>query len=867
MSNTWGSGLRLWLGFWCSALLLALAVSGCGDRGKTRARSTDAGAEMPGQKPDGAVPVDDAASGGGAAESDDGAADSGGAARSGGQAEDEEPAGASGEGGAGEQAGAGGEAGGDSDQAGAGGQGGVGDPAGEGGGGAAGGAGSPHEVAPVGTTVSLSLGKDAASELSGLADELDDVKDLTTAQLLDKHKHMQAETLGYDPSGAVGLDLIQASSVKLDDSELATLEQRGFVVSRRQRFPHMLYGYDTIYTADLPLYVSADSILDAVHHSYDRMLEDVESELLVSQLSDLLDAMHRALATAAGPSLARANADLYLTVARQLLPANSSSPVVPVAGADAAQIASIVAAVEAATGPATIELFGGTRAVDFSQFAPRGHYAHSYPLTGYFRALTWLGRIDFRLIETNPDATQTFHRDQLETAVLLGQLLDAATLASFKRIDATLQTFFGPRDSMSVPEVATLLADLGVHNLQELAALSDQHLAQAIITGGYGQQRIATQLITKANPFSPTLPLGRSFLLFGQRYVVDAHVLSQVSHDRVAGRLTPDPLDAAYAALGNDQAAQLLEPQLEQYSYAPALEAMRVLVDEHDEAYWTSNLYSLWLSSLRTLSPSALPADLKAAGLPTVAATETWGRRLLNTQLASWAQLRHDTDLYVATQYAPGGNCEFPDAYVDPYPEFYAALVRFAEHGAVWSDSIALLAPEFAQRTYLYFDHLRTTMVMLRDMAVAERNGASFSAEQMAFVNRAVHNAKATFCSWPSMYTGWYAGLEYESSRQTYRTNDEFWPTIADVHTQPTDLGDTDLGRILHVGTGYVRLMVVTTDTCGTPKAYAGLALSYYEQVTDNWKRLSDLEWHNKLNENVPPADVPWASDFLGGAP
>ncbi|HKP59143.1 MAG TPA: DUF3160 domain-containing protein [Polyangiales bacterium] len=865
MSNARGIGLRLWLGLW---LALGLVVSGCDVGRKTGTESKDAADAMPAPEADAAVPVDSAAG-------DDNAAQSGsGAAGSGGQTEVDEQAGAGGQGGAGEQAGAGGQAGGGGqggyggEQAGAGGQGGSAGNAGAdgeaGSGGAAGEAAPPHEVAPVGTTVTLSLGNNAASELSGLADELDELKDLTTAQLLAKRKHAQAQTLSYDPSGAVGLDLIQASSLKLDDSELATLEQRGFVVSRRQRFPHMLYGYDTIYTADLPLYVSADSILDAVHHSYDRMLEDVESELLVSQLSGLLGAMHGALATAPGSSLARTNADLYLTVARQLL--SSYPPIGPVAGADAAQIASIVEAAKAAAGPATIELFGGPRAVDFSQFAPRGHYAISFPLSNYYRALMWLGRIDLRLIETNPDGTQTFHRDQLETAVLLSQLLDATGLANFQRIDTTLQTFFGPRDSMSIPEVATLLADLGIHDGAGLAALSDQQLAQAIITGGYGQQRIASQLITKANPSSATLPLGRSFLLFGQRYVVDAHVLSQVSHDRVDGRLTPDPLDAAYAALGNDQAAQLLEPQLAQYSYAPALEAMRVLVDKHDEAYWTNNLYSLWLGSLRTLSPSALPADLKAAGLPAVAATEAWGRRLLNTQLASWAQLRHDTNLYVATQYAPGGACEFPDAYVDPYPEFYAAIIRLAEHGAVWTDSIALFAPDFAQRTYLYFDHLRSTMIMLRDMAVAQRNGTSFSAEQMAFINRAVHKAKATYCSWPSLYTGWYAGLEYESSLQDYRTKDEFWPTITDVHTQPTDLGETNLGRVLHVGTGYVRLMVVTTDTCGTPKAYAGLAFSYYEQVTDNWKRLSDSEWHDKLNANPKPADVAWTEEFLGGA-
>ena len=48
-------------------------------------------------------------------------------------------------------------------------------------------------------------------------------------------------------------------------------------------------------------------------------------------------------------------------------------------------------------------------------------------------------------------------------------------------------------------------------------------------------------------------------------------------------------------------------------------------------------------------------------------------------------------------------------------------------------------------------------------------------------------------------------------------------PTIADVHTAPTDAGGNDVGWVLHVGTGFPRLMVVTAETCTGPRAYAAL--------------------------------------------
>jgi len=108
-------------------------------------------------------------------------------------------------------------------------------------------------------------------------------------------------------------------------------------------------------------------------------------------------------------------------------------------------------------------------------------------------------------------------------------------------------------------------------------------MAQAIVTGGYGAQLIASQLMI--NYGVPTLPLNRSFLIFGQRYVVDSHVFSNLVYDRVGKgtimRMMPNPLDIAYAALGNDDALALLGDELAKYPYAPDLEAMRTLVDEH----------------------------------------------------------------------------------------------------------------------------------------------------------------------------------------------------------------------------------------------------------------------------------------------
>ena len=62
--------------------------------------------------------------------------------------------------------------------------------------------------------------------------------------------------------------------------------------------------------------------------------------------------------------------------------------------------------------------------------------------------------------------------------------------------------------------------------------------------------------------------------------------------------------------------------------------------------------------------------------------TEAWQRKQLQTQLASWAELRHDTVLYAKQSYTAGVKCEYPTGYVEPYPETYARIKFFAEEAA-----------------------------------------------------------------------------------------------------------------------------------------------------------------------------------------
>jgi hypothetical protein len=311
------------------------------------------------------------------------------------------------------------------------------------------------------------------------------------------------------------------------------------------------------------------------------------------------------------------------------------------------------------------------------------------------------------------------------------------------------------------------------------------------------------------------------------------------------------PLDVAFGALGNAAAVPLLASDLRTYpGYAGALSDARILVDEHGDDFWGESLYATWLGALRGLSaPSGDPTTV--AGLPSVMKTEPWSRRVLVTQLASWAELRHDTLLYAKQAYGAIPTCEFPDAFVDPYPDAWAGIVRLAKLG----QSIATALPPAAGATALasYFAEVEMVASTLEGMAKAELAGQALTPDQLAFINQAVsETAEQQGCTQVLTPHGWYVSLFLDpKDAQT------FDPTIADVYTDAAE------SRVLHVGTGYARYMVVTVDTCTGARAYAGLASSYYEQTTENLLRLDDQTWAGQFAAMNAPADVPWAADLI----
>ena len=118
--------------------------------------------------------------------------------------------------------------------------------------------------------------------------------DLTYEQLFAATPQAETlERLPFDPSLVKFYDET-VERLQLTDEERELLQSNGFVsVDHDQRYS---FGslYYAVYTFDLPVLVTTDSILHAMHRTYDDLLMELEQSLFANALDEVLATMSRA---------------------------------------------------------------------------------------------------------------------------------------------------------------------------------------------------------------------------------------------------------------------------------------------------------------------------------------------------------------------------------------------------------------------------------------------------------------------------------------------------------------------------------------------------------------------------------------------
>ncbi len=706
------------------------------------------------------------------------------------------------------------------------------------------------------------------------------IKDISAGEILEKYPpkntYYSERKLKSSLESFQYLDSIDLRYL-LTPYEKELLKDNHFMVTERLSHRSFANAFVDIYSSDLPLFLSTDFFLHALHISYEVMLRDLEAGVLEPNLHLLLHSMKEQIPglysknnTNSDISQSIEDVDLYLSVAISLLENTTTKPRYDQSG----KYSILMDAINNQNPPVLeMGLFSKhSRKIDISQFKPRGHYTEEFwwegkqkDLKNYFKAMMWLGRIDFMLTAppTGPSEPEWSDEDlqrMSRGAMILNQILDASgNRQLFEMHEKIISFFVGPDDNLSPDELNGIVRDLNL-SPEDLSDPVKWAAFKQKINGSddYGQKIMSNFFIVDKDKENPAeLPV--SYRLLGQKFLIDSYVFSEVVYDRVyhkgveVHRMLPDPLDAMFV-LGNENALPLLENELNKYHYAYKLEELRYLTDSYDPVFWQQSLYNTWLNAIRQLNPKE-----NISGLPYFMKTTEWQLEKMNTQLSSWAELRHDNVLYAKQSYTGGTSCSFPYVYIEPYPGFFSVLKEFATGAADFFEN-ELTSMNYSKKSELikFYRNFGKHMDKIRILTEKELRQEKFVEDEISYLKRFINGAMA---SGPSI-TGWFNELFYDS----YKAMQEDY-LVVDVHTQPTDQYGNVVGKILHVGTGNVNLGVFCAGSPFNdyqPAAFVGPVMSFHTRIEKNWNRLTDDEWMKFFwDHDNNPVRPDWVNHYL----
>lgn len=706
-------------------------------------------------------------------------------------------------------------------------------------------------------------------------------KDMTVEQLLDEYPAGYfLKTAPTSFSGTHYADRIDME-YKLTAYEKSLISNHGFMVSERLNYYTFMQAFWDVYNKDLPVYISSDAILQALHYSFDNILIEYETSLLLKKLSSALEKMKTQLGTMSAtgsPTVYKSalyDVDIYLTVTLKLL--NIDSKCTFPENNDV--IEEILSLIEAQNMRLYALFSSTTREIDFSQFTVRGHYTRSEELRKYFKAMIWLGRTE--ILFTNPANSYVQHKEEdLQRMAILSALLAETAFQSdadidLEAIDNILEMLLGRQDNINLWEVKGTLDMLGYSAYDLTDKTKWIRFREEILKFNSANQLYNSQILF-SDPFSPNkVRPPATFLLMGQRPIIDGFISANVVYDNIlfkgikVRRMVPSTLDILFS-IGNDAAIQILIDELEKYPYSSNLAALRYLIESYDDDFWKSSCYTNWLNTIRSLNPPA-----RRENLPMFMQTAAWWQKTMNTQLASWAQLRHDFLLYAKQPYTIGISCSYPYGYVEPVPDFYDRIISFFESMKLLTNS-KYCDDLLYSKEYLigFYDKWIKTCSSLKAISEKELKGIEFNDQDIHFIQSLISMGNAGCYQSPA---GWYPELYYRFDEQSeYMTDmsrrgnasDDF--IVADIHTIPTNESGNTVGWVLHAGTGRINMAVIAAPLPGGGnRAYIGPVSSYYEFLSNNFKRLTNEEWRKNDFQGIsrPPFTNLYLANRSGESP
>lgn len=678
-------------------------------------------------------------------------------------------------------------------------------------------------------------------------------------------------SLPLDPRGIANFEDVKRV-LQPGAKEAALLFKNGITVHGGRSWDDIVQPYKFLAWNKVPIFVTTDTVLHLYHILFDSTLKTLEEEQFHPAAIGLSQALFQASASDQGslsgePQEAARRNVAYFAVALRLLNQNVEVPAYV-----AQDVERELDLIRDHSGFSVSPIFGYCE--DYSQYVPRGHYTRSEALQQYFRAFMWFGRMAFLLRGdappsldcSTPGPSGEDARVATAAALLLAEALNRTTVGTasareaWERIYTVTAFFVGLADDL------TPLDYLGASRVVYAQPLTREQLADEAkrvafkgelakmpspaIFGGTGICVLPAGEALEETDLEACLDRSKGMRFMGQRFIPDSYMFQNLvlpvvgeyhgsatpftqcqTPDGRFARCFPRGLDVA-AVLGSERALKILERDgdTSYENYTAALLDLQGKFLNLTPQEWNRNLYFAWVYVLRSLLGTYGP------GYPTFMRTEAWQDKDLNTFLASWTELRHDTILYAKQSYS-GAVAMFHErprvvGYVEPNAVFYAcmgALTRMTRDGL---EAMSALPEDLKDR----FDRLENLIGRLYEISVMELANQPLSEADYDFIDDVADSLGSIA-----------EGFDQADTRTTM---------VADVHTDP------NTGQVLKEAVGRVRpLLVAYKVPDGRVLVGAGPVLSYYEFKHPMSDRLTDEAWVRML-ESAPPAAPEWTASF-----
>ncbi len=640
------------------------------------------------------------------------------------------------------------------------------------------------------------------------------------------------------PEYSVAEDLSNISNINdyindyftFNEEQTKALVENKFFVDGSRAYEQPFEVYEGNEYGFLPNFVTADSLLHLFHVSYDALLRELEVEKFMPRLIEVSDAMatksledYNDATDPAIKELAKKNT-AYFILALKLFGGAYSEPL-------PGEIMDLVEKeyknIEAMS-KADSNLVA--KAVDYSQFKPRGHYTRSEELKKYFRGVMLFSQ-----------EAMIFYDDE-------GKPIDENIIQGLMMA----KNLINDEESFKKWEDVNDSVNFLVENSEDV----DPYLMGQVYFSHFDKNTDVDELaseknLKKVHKTLDQLPKPKiqyyedtSFRFMPQRAVLD-NVWAQNLLD--ANRPSERPLYSGLdimGVMGNKVAEEMVlsDEQNKKWDafetqYKEAKDMAKVL---NDETEGRKNVYRSWLWMLKSYEeeiPGSIPEFMKS---------KAWTFKDLNTQLGSWAQLKHDTILYGKQAAAEMGGGEeereMPQSYVEPRVKLYDRMIWAMNYMRENLKSRELLTEANEKNMNNFIEMVD----FLRKVSVAELKNEIVDAkdqERLFYIGGEMENIFIKFVD-----------EKVESFNEIEEQADRNMATVADLMVTVENTVGIEPSKYLEVGSGMAQEMYVVYKIGDKIIMGTGPVYSYYEFLSD--ERMTDEEFQTKLYDSLYTPDA-----------